>query len=181
MSESNASQLTPVPLTATRDDLNVSVELSLRAIITFEAVASVIGTGGALTATVGLDAPKFDIKIDQVHNVTFTCDPASEHTPQDEIYNNLTSVVPSFGFHLFEVSNETGRVLFYPKSEGQSFSQDPYNRNIITTCLYYDKAKETFAAVSSVKAPNPSSAGRARAPSFGICIMFLIVLLAMSG
>jgi hypothetical protein len=76
-------------------------ELSFRPI--FKVSTAVVGVSTGLEAEVFVDVPKLDIAVSQVTNVTHDCEAAPSGTASDQIFHNLTLVVPTlsydFGFN----------------------------------------------------------------------------------
>ena len=117
-----------------------------------------IDTGGTIGLTVTLDVPKLDVEVQQIHNVTFNCDPAQSSTPSNQVYQNLTQLVPSIGFDALEVFSENASVLGDSlASENQNFQQN-YSSNLSTTCYFFDTAKETLGPAPPEKPATVSSA-----------------------
>ncbi|KAM0800076.1 hypothetical protein BDR22DRAFT_963331 [Usnea florida] len=160
----NHSALTPLPFTATTGDLDIGIELSFRPSVTFLASVDEIGTGGSIGLTVTLDVPKLDVEVQQIHNVTSNCAPAQASTPSNQVYQNLTQVVPSIGFDAFEIFTEKASVLGASVgSDNQDFQQNT-TENLSTTCYFFDQANETLGSVPSKKPANISVAKRTRIP-----------------
>lgn len=120
--------------------------------------------GGSVSLEVGLDVPKLDIGIKQVHNVSSSCDPAPASLPPDQVYQNLTLVSPSLGMDVFEIFDENATIVGVKASAEQAFNQTLFTYDLATTCLFYDAAKETFAPAPVVKPAQPSKASRVYAP-----------------
>lgn len=154
---SNETTLTPIPFSSTRSDLDIDIEVSFRPSINF--VVSVGGDfiGGSLGVDVGLDVPKLDVEIKQVHNVSSKCDPAPASLPPDQIYQNLTQVSPSIGFDIFEIFSENATFPGVHLSAQQPFMQN-VSFGLPTTCLFYDAAKKTLAPAPVVKSAHVSKA-----------------------
>ena len=151
---SNDSALTPLPFMATTGDLEISIELSFRPSVTFFASVEAIDTGGTIGLTVTLDVPKLDVEVQQIHNVTSNCAPAQASTPSNQVYQNLTQVVPSIGFDAFEIITEKASVLGASVgSDNQDFQQNT-TENLSTTCYFFDAAKETLGSVPLNKPAN---------------------------
>ena len=154
---SNNTSLEPIPLQASTSDLDIDLEISLRPIFDFVVSLGAIGLDVDFEATVTLDVPKLDLSIEQVHNVNSTCDPAPSSLSQDQIYPNLTMIVPSIGLDAFEVFTEDAKAGPYGSKADQRFSQN-YSKNITTACFFYDQAQKTLGPVPATKpSSQPSS------------------------
>lgn len=90
------SQLTPLNYTSPNANDNFAFELSFRPI--FKVSGSFAGVVSGLTAEVFADVPKLDIAVSQVANVTRDCQVAKPGTPSEQIFHNLTHVVPYISF-----------------------------------------------------------------------------------
>ena len=114
-----------------------------------------IATSGTIGLTVSLDVPKLDVEVQQIHNVISNCAPAQASTPSNQVYQNLTQIVPSIGFDAFEVFTEKASVLGASVgSDNQDFQQNS-TKNLSTTCYFFDTAKETLGPAPPEK-PVPS-------------------------
>lgn len=132
----------------------MSIELSFRPKfdISISATGAIEGDMAAY-----LDVPKLDVEVSQVHNVTSSCDAASPSVPKDQIYGNLTNVVPSIGFDASVIfsANEV-----FEHQSSRPFAHDFYAKNLSTACLAYDPAKKTLGPVAQAK-PSDLKAGAA--------------------
>lgn len=161
---SNDSVLTPFPFTATTGDLEIGIELSFRPSVTFVASVGVADSHGTVQLIVSLDVPKLDVEVQQIHNVTSNCASAQASTPSNQVYQNLTQVVPSIGFDAFEIFTEKASVLGVSLgSDNQDFQQNSTS-NLSTTCYFFDAAKQTLGSVPSKKPANLSSAQSTHIP-----------------
>lgn len=120
--------------------------------------------------------PKLDVDILQVHDVTSDCKPITPSTPADQIYSNLTMVVPSIGFDTLAVFQETGDFLGFKLSAAQPFEADPPNINLTTACFFYDAAKKALAPATQSKT-KVSSAVRDQHPSFAVAALLFTMTL----
>ena len=150
MTHSNETTLTPIPFNSTRSDLDISLELSFRPSI-------------SLSASLGLDVPKLDVEIKQVHNVTSSCAPAPPSLHPDQVYENLTLVVPSLGFGVLEVLQEGATFPDVHLSAQQPFNQT-FERNLTTACLFFDAAKKGLAPAPVTRPAHLSLAAGVRVP-----------------
>lgn len=125
--------------------------------------------GASVSLDVGLDIPKLDLDINQVHNVTSNCDPAapsllSDSKTDSTVYENLTLVTPSLGLDFFEVFNETANFLGAELSGEQPFNQS-FSFGLPTQCLFFDAAKKTLGPASATNTAHTSrAAGRPVVP-----------------
>lgn len=169
--------LTPLPFTATTGDLDIGIELSFRPSVTFVASVGFLDSSGTIQLTVTLDVPKLDVEVQQVENVTSNCAPAQASTPSNQVYQNLTQVVPSIGFDAFEIFTETGKVLGISTGpDNQSFEQN-YSKSLSTACYFFDAAKETLGSVPPKKQANLSSATRRYIPLVECGMVIVMVAL----
>lgn len=137
------------------------------------------GTGATLQVTVTLDVPKLDVEVQQVHNVTSNCAPAQASTPSNQVYQNLTQLVPSIGFDAFEVFTEKAKVLGVSVGSDNQNLQQNYIKNITTACYFFDAAKETLGSVPSKKSANTSSATNIHVPLAQYCMAIALVALLL--
>ena len=127
----------------------------------------------AVQLAVTLDVPKLDVEVKQVHNVNSTCDPAPPSLPSDQVYQNLTLLVPSIGFDAFEVFTETGKVPGPELQANQPFYQTE-SKNITTACYFFDAAKNTLGPVPTT---NMSSATSNHIPLVGVFTVIAMAIL----
>ena len=122
-----------------------------------------------------LDIPKLDAKIMQVNNVNVSCDPAPASLPSDQVYHNLTLVVPSVGVDALEVFQEALNLVLVKPSDTQPF-YEAYTENLPTACYAFSRAKKTLVAAAQSKPSDTSSATSARFP---MTLLLLSVILAV--
>ncbi|CAD6591577.1 MAG: hypothetical protein ASARMPREDX12_005261 [Alectoria sarmentosa] len=170
--------LVPIPLNSTRSDLDIAIEVGFRPSVTFVvALGDPSIIGASVSLDVGLDIPKLDLDIKQVHNVTANCDPAapsllSGSKRDNTVYENLTLVAPSLGLDLFEVFNESANFLGAKLSGQQPFNQS-FFWDLPTQCLFFDAAKKTLGPASATKSAQISRA--ADPPVFPLATTFMAV------
>ena len=75
----------------------MSLELSFRPQFIFEVDIFSAETASVDVATY-FDVPELDVQVTQVHNVNSTCDLAPYSLAADQIFKNLTNIIPSIGF-----------------------------------------------------------------------------------
>ena len=143
--------------------------------MTFVASIGVPDAKADVQLAVTLDVPKLDVEVTQVHNVTSSCDPAPPSVPPDEVYRNLTLLVPSIGMDAFEVFTETGKVPGLELQADQPFSQTS-SHNLTTACYFFDAAKNTLGPASVTKPPGASSATSNHVPLAAVLIMSVTVV-----
>ena len=141
----------PTTLNATRSDFDIDLELSFRPSISFEVELDIIVVDASIGLTVGLDVPKLDVEIKQVHNVNSTCDPAPASLSPNQVYPNLTTVVPKIGFDMFEVINESASFFGINLHAQQPFNQSPPESPLPTECSFFDQAKGGMGPVPATK------------------------------
>ena len=153
----------------------MSIELSFRP--RFDFTVSTIADVADVDATAYLDVPKLDVEVSQVHDVTSSCDPASSNLPANQVYQNLTKVVPSIGFDAAVIlwASED----FIGKQSSPPFLLDWTAKNLSTSCLSYNAAAQTLGPATQVKASG-SKTGAAKinhAHSAGALVASFIVAL----
>ena len=153
---SNESKLEPIPFNTTTNDFDIGIELSFRPSVTFIASIGALSADAAVQLAVTLDVPKLDVEVSQVHNVDSSCNPAPASLPPDQVYQNLTLLVPSIGFDAFEVFTETGKIPGLDLSADQSFEQTS-SKNITTACYFFDAAKKTLGPAPTIKSSSATS------------------------
>lgn len=174
----NETSLAPTPFKSTRSDIDVDIELSFRPTITFVISVGGVVASGSLSVVVGLDVPKLDVGIKQVHNVSSSCDPAPASLPPDQNYQNLTLVSPSLGIGSFEILEENATLFgAHVLAKQQQFDQTLLNQSLTTTCLLYDAAKQTFGPAPEVKPAHLSNASGVYAPLAAALTAIAIVAL----
>ena len=89
--------------------------------------------------------------------MTSSCDAASASVPKDQIYGNLTNVVPSIGF---DASVIFSAQEVFEKQSSRPFTEDIYAKNLSTACFAYDPAKKTLGPAAQAK-PSDSKIGAA--------------------
>ena len=131
----------------------MSIELSFRPRFDF-AISAANVVNGDISAY--FDVPKLDVQVSQVYNVTSSCDAASASVPQDQIYGNLTNVIPSIGFDASVIFSAQEVV---EKQSSRPFTEDIYAKNLSTACLAFDPAKKTLGPAQAK--PSDSKIGAA--------------------
>ena len=124
-----------------------------------------------------LDVPKLDVQIVQVHNVNVSCDPAPASLPADQVYTNLTNIIPSIGFDALEVFQATAPDF----TAGLPFYQN-VQHNFSTTCLAFNAAQQTLAPATEIK---PSQIGfstgkTGAAPSMHITVVGVVLAVSIA-
>ena len=169
---SNQSTLIPAPFSSATKDLDLGVELSFRPSVVF--VAAIGGLPITVQVAVTLDIPKLGATITQVHNVNVSCDPALPSLPSDQVYENLTLVVPTIGVDALEVFQEALNLVLVKPSDTQPFFEG-YESNLPTACYAFSKAEKTLVAAAQSKPSDTSSATITLVP------LSTLVLAAMLG
>ena len=172
---SNQSTLTPIPFTSDTKDLNLGVELSFQPSVVF--VASIGGLPVSVQAAVTLDIPKLDATVMQVHNVTVSCDPAPASLPPDQVYENLTLVIPSIGVDALEVFQEALNLVLVKPSDTQPFYES-YTTKLPTACYAFSRAEKTLIAAAQSKPSDTSSATSAYVPLPALLMAVLLAVFA---
>ena len=169
---SNQSTLTPIPFTSSTPDLNIGVQLSFRPSVTF--VVAIGGLPVSVQVGVTLDIPSLDAIVSQVHNVDVSCDPAPASLSTDQVYQNLTLIVPSIGVDALEVFQEALNLVLVKPADTQPFSQ-AYSTNLPTACYAFSRAEKTLVAAAQSKPEDTSSARKAHVP---LAVLLIAVIQA---
>ncbi|CAD6563932.1 MAG: hypothetical protein ASARMPREDX12_007793 [Alectoria sarmentosa] len=174
----NKSTLTPTAFTSATKDLDISIELSFRPSVVF--VASIGGLPVSVQVGVTLDIPTLNATIMQVHNVDVSCDPAPASLPTDQVYEDLTLVVPSIGVDALEVFQEALNLVLVKPADTQPFYEG-YSTSLPTACYAFSRAEKTLVAAAQSKPSDTSSATGAPVPLFAlfIAIITMAVFTAM--
>lgn len=151
----------------------MSVELSFRPSVVF--VASIGGLPVSMQVGVTLDIPTLNATIMQVHNVDVSCDPAPASLPTDQIYEDLTLVVPSIGVDALEVFQEALNLVLVKPADTQPFYEG-YSTSLPTACYAFSRAEKTLVAAAQSKPSDTSSATSATVPLF---VLFIAIILAV--
>ena len=154
----------------------MTFELSFRPKFDFAITAT-----GALEGDMSayFDVPKLDVQVSQVQNVTASCDAASSSsssTSEDQIFKNLTNVIPSIGFDASVIFS--AREVFEHQSS-RPFTEDFYSKDLSTACLAYDPAKNTLGPAAQAK-PSDVNIGAAlsiRGSSWGLSLVIVVMVL----
>lgn len=173
----NQSTLTPAPFTSATKDLDINVELSFRPTVVF--VASVGGLPVSLQVAVTLDIPKLDATIMQVHNVNVSCDPAPAALPSDQVYPNLTLVIPSIGVDALEVFEESLNLVLLKPGDTQPYSVEGLATGLPTACYAFSRAEKTLIAAAQSKPSDTSSATSARVQLSALFIVMVMAVFAV--
>ncbi|KAL9050816.1 MAG: hypothetical protein Q9162_006403 [Coniocarpon cinnabarinum] len=175
----NETSLTPLPFGATRGWIDVQMELSLRASLTFNASVGGDFVGASASGQVGLDVPRLDVNIGEVYQVDSNCNRETPSLPSDQSYENLTLITPSLGFDVFEDLTVQGHFLGADPAR-QLRPEQNSSRPLPTTCLFFDKAKQTLGVAPQVH-PSQSEAKRSRAPVVAALSAALLVAMTLGG
>lgn len=170
---SNQSTLTPIPFTSSTQDLNIGIQLSFRPSVTF--VVAIGGLPVSVQVGVTLDIPTLDAIVSQVHNVNVSCDPAPASLPTNQVYHNLTLIVPSIGVDALEVFQEALNLVLVKPADTQPFSQG-YSTPLPTACYAFSRAEKTLVAAAQSKPSDTSSAPTAHVPVFVLFIVMVLVV-----
>ena len=157
----------------------MSLELSFRPKFDF-AITATAALDGDMTAYI--DVPKLDVQVSQVQNVTSSCDAVASaaSVPKDQIFGNLTNVVPSIGFDASVIFS--AQEVFEHQSS-RPFAADFYAKNLSTACLAYDPAKKTLgpAAQAEVSGSKIGAAFRVRSSSCGLALVVAVMGVVLFG
>ena len=149
----------------------MSLELSFRPQFLFE-----VDVFSEKTASVDVntyvDVPKLDVQVTQVHNVNATCDPAPSSLAEDQIFKNLTNVIPSIGFDAFATFTEEA----IGDSDSQPFGKSWTALNLSTSCLAFNPAAKTLGPAAQAK---PSQVNASSGTNIDAYISTATILLAM--
>jgi hypothetical protein len=139
------STITPLNYTSPGLNDDFTFEFSLRPI--FRVMGNVLNLPDGLYTEVLTDAPKLDISVSQVSNVNKDCEVAPAGTPSDQVFQNLTHVVPTLGYDPgFDITLPVTPVL-RPRDD----------TTLPTSCLGLSSQVSATAPVSE---PEPHSDGQ---------------------
>ena len=181
-SRSNESTLTPHSFNSPRSDIDLDLELSYRPSVTFVvAVKAPLDIADAsISLTVDLDVPKLDVDMNEVHNVTATCDPATPSTPTDQVFRNATLVVPSVGLDAIEIFSENGSFLGLQLLSADQTLEQSDSFNLTTGCYSFDKANKTLSLAHDTKSSLSLATAGVRAPlAMALLTMIMVGLVQM--
>lgn len=134
---------------------------------------------GALPVTlqvgVTLDIPTLDATVMQVHNVNVSCDPAPPSLPVEQVYQNLTLILPSIGVDALEVFQEALNLILVKPSDTQPFYEG-YSTKLPTACYAFSSAEKTLIAAAQSKPEDTSSAASTHVP---LSVLFVAVVLVV--
>lgn len=170
---SNQSTLTPLPFTSSTRDLNLGIELSFRPSVTF--VVAIGGLPVSVQVAVTLDIPALDAVVSQVHNVNVSCDAAPASLPTDQVYENLTMIVPSIGVDALEVFQAALNLVLVKPADTEPFSQS-FSTPLPTACYAFSRAQRTLVAAAQSKPSDTSSATSVHVP---LSVVAMAVILAV--
>ena len=132
----------------------MSLELSFRPQFIFD-VDLISDDTASFNIETYFDVPKLDVQVTQVQNANSTCDPAPSSLAADQIFKNLTNVIPSIGFD--------ASVTFTEEALGDTDAQ-PFGRswtalNLSTACLAFDAAAKTLGPAAQAKPSQVNASG----------------------
>ncbi|KAL9134470.1 MAG: hypothetical protein Q9175_004352 [Cornicularia normoerica] len=148
-------------------------EFSFRPSVAF--VASIGALPVTLQVGVTLDIPTLDATVMQVHNVNVSCDPAPPSLPVEQVYQNLTLILPSIGVDALEVFQEALNLILVKPSDTQPFYEG-YSTKLPTACYAFSRAEKTLIAAAQSKPEDTSSAASTHVP---LSVLFVAVVLAV--
>ena len=117
----------------------MSLELSFRPQFIFE-IDIFADEAASVDLATFFDVPKLDVQVTQVHNVNSTCDPAPSSLAADQVFKNLTNVIPSIGFDASVTFTEE----FIGKTDEQPFGESWTAAELSTACLAFNPAAKTL-------------------------------------
>ena len=165
---SNQSTLTPIPYTSTFKNTEMSLELSFRPQFIFE-IDIFADEAASVDVATYFDVPKLNVQVTQVHNVNSTCDPAPPSLPADQIFKNLTNVIPSIGFDASVTFTEE----FIGKTDEQPFGESWTAQNLSTACLAFNSAAETLGPAAQAKPAQVNASGGSKMEAYHSVAGFL--------
>ena len=169
---SNESTITLLPFTSTSGDLDISIELSLRPLVTVTVdLLDELIEDTAMGATAYVDAPKLDLQVSTVHNVTASCDPAPSSAGEDDVFPSLINIAPSWGIDRFFIAMEG--------KHNVSFTPSYTVHNFTNICLEFNSTTHMLgppAQQHSTKTTK-SSSGNLGNPVFGCLVAWVIAVL----
>lgn len=152
----------------------MSLELSFRPQFSFEVDVFTDKTASIDVATY-FDVPKLDVQVTQVQNANSTCDPAPSSLAADQIFKNLTNVIPSIGFDAF--------VTFTEEALGDTADQ-PFGKswtavNLSTACLAFDAAAKTLGPAAQAKPSQVNASGGTQIKAYTSVAGFLLAMVTV--
>ena len=151
--------------------MNLGVELSFRPSVIF--VAAIGGLPVTVQVAVTLDMPKLDATITQVHNVNVSCDPAPPSLPSDQVYENLTLVVPTIGVDALEVFQEALNLVLVKPADTQPFFEGSES-DLPTACYAFSKGEKTLVAAAQSKPEDTSAGTRTLVPLLAVPLAVML-------
>lgn len=128
--------------------------------------------GGELSTY--FDVPKLDLQVMQVHNVSSSCDPAPLTLSADQVFKNLTNVIPSIGFDVSAIFSAEEIVA---KQSSPDFEASWTAKNFSTACLAFNAAAQTLGPASQAKPSElTGSATNAQAPVAGTLLAMVMAI-----
>ena len=140
----------------------MSLELSFRPQFIFE-VDVFSGNAASIDVATYFDVPKLDVQVTQVHNVNSTCDPAPSSLAADQIFKNLTNIIPSIGFDASVTFTEE----FVGNTDDQPFGKSWTALNLSTACLAFNSAAETLGPAAQAKPSQINTSGNTSGDTSG--------------
>ena len=150
--------------------------MSFRPSVALAVIVDVEVTDAWVGLTIDLDVSKLDVDILQVHDIISDSEPITASTPVDQIYSNLTMVVPSIGFDTLAIFQKSTYFLGVKSSAAQPFEEDPPDINLTIACYFYDAAKKALAPATQSKI-KVSSAVRDQSPSLAVAALLFSMTL----
>ena len=149
----------------------MSLELSFRPQFIFE-IDIFADEAASVDVATYFDVPKLDVQVTQVHNVNSTCDPAPSSLAADQIFKNLTNVIPSIGFDASVTFTEE----FVGKSDEQPFGESWTALNLSTACLAFNPAAKTLGPAAQAKPAQFNAPGGSRIEAYDCAAGMLLAL-----
>ena len=110
-----------------------------------------------------------------------SCDPAPPSLPADQVYSNLTLVVPSIGVDALEVFTEALNLVLVKPADSQPFFEAYGPTPLPTECYAFSRAQKTLVAAAVSKPGDTSGAAGRRVGLWGVGGAVALVSLMIGG
>ena len=152
----------------------MSLELSFRPQFVFE-VDVLTDEAASVDVNTYFDVPKLDVQVTQVHNANSTCDPAPSSLAADQVFKNLTNVIPSIGFDASVTFTE--EVL--GGTDDQPFNKSWIALNLSTACLAFDPAAKTLGPAAQAKSSQVNASGGTNIEAYTSAAILLLSMVTV--
>ena len=152
----------------------MSLELSFRPQFLF-AVDVFSDAAASIDVNTYFDVPKLDVQVTQVHNANSTCDPAPSSLAADQIFKNLTNVIPSIGFDASVTFTEE----VIGGKDDQPFGNSWTALNLSTSCLAFNPAAKTLGPAAQAKPTQVNASGGTNIEAYTSAAILLLAMVTV--